>query len=155
MIYALSDEIFEGYGIHIRQPEMPFDDRGAYHGYRHNTHMDHFNGEKLTMGYLCIDRHEPVINEMERHPDCAEIFVAVEGSGIIPLCLPDDWGSLNESIRCFRIERGDAFLIRKGVWHKLPIPDGERIGFLMVLPERILGSIDKREVTPPIAVNRD
>jgi len=141
---------FDKYGIYVGCPPAPHDDGGPYHRYWHMANMSHFEGERLAMGYLSIDSHEPTVDELECHPGCAEIFVAIDGTGVIPVCHPDDWDSMG--IRYFRIEKGDAVLIRKGIWHKLPIPDGGCICFLMLVPERILGDITKRKVDPPVQI---
>ena len=150
MVYTPDNAEFDKFGVYFGYPQSPYDDRGPYHSYWHKINMDLFEGEQLVTGYLNIESHEPLVSELECHPECAEIFICVDGSGIIALCRPDDCDDM--AIRYFRLKKGDAVLIRKGVWHKLPVPDGSRIGFLMLVPERILGNIVKRNVDPPVPI---
>ena len=148
MVLTLKNENLEKYGIFIKKPEALCTDGGSYHSYWHKTNMEFFNDKKLTMGYLNIERHERVLRELECHPNFAEIFVTVNGSGVIALSQTGE----TDDIQFFRMEKGDALLIYPVVWHKLPVPDGDRIGFLMLVPEMILSDIVKREVNPVVTI---
>ena len=145
----LSEAGFAPFGVYLRRPVRTPDDGDPFHDYWHGTAASFFQGETLTTGYLEIRSHEPQVREMERHPTCAEVFVAVEGESVLAVADPEELAGAADkaqALRYFRLEPGDAVLIRRGVWHKLPVPAGERAGFLMLVPDRILQDMEKAAV---------
>lgn len=145
----LTSEAFSPYGAYLAKPAAAPADSGGFHQYWHRIAMEHFGGEPLTLGYLHIERHEPLVREMERHERFAELFITVQGSGILPVarrgCVPSA-----QNVEFFHLKEGDAVLLDPDTWHKLPVPDAESIGFLMVLPEDILQDNHKHQLRPSL-----
>ena len=147
MVENLTAEAFKKFGEYVQRPVAESSDGGAFHEYWHELHAEYFGDEALTTGCLSIiayDRKESVI---ERHLSCAEIFVTVKGQGVIAVADPSELeraANSKDAFHYFRLKEGDAVLLKQGVWHMLPVPDGGCVDFLMIVPKRILSDIDKK-----------
>lgn len=144
---------FQPYGTVLCRPETQPADSGPFHDYWHAWHMEEFAGERLVTGCLSIRSHEPLVREVERHIGCSEVFVVLKGSGILTVAHPDAYAeNPRAALRFFRLEAGDAVLIRRGIWHKLPVPVTDCIDFLMLVPERILSDVEKQSLAGDVRV---
>jgi len=148
-IKEIHDEGFAKYGKlfskRLGMADMP-DSYGATSSYWHNIQKDSLNTANITVGYLSVKKQPPVPGVMERHVKFGEIFVAISGEGVLPVCPAAD-APCEKDMEFYRVKPGDAFLIYGGVWHTPPIAHGcDEIDFIMIVPEDILGDIDKKQV---------
>ena len=147
-IKEIGDIGFAKYGkLFAKSPDIP-DSGGETSSYWHNIQKDSLKTKNITVGYLSISAqpsdHE--VEEMERHVRFGEIFMTVSGEGVLPVCGRSD-APCEKNVEFYRVRPGDAFLIYDGIWHIPPIARncGE-IDFVMIVPEDILGDIDKKQI---------
>jgi ureidoglycolate hydrolase len=150
-LLEMTRQSFAPFGELVGVPEGVADVQELFLSYWHGLYSDAFGGG-LATGFLQIRKQPMSFTQMERHLRFGEIFIPVRGSGVLPVIPADSLltdGSPDTSKTVFyAVQPGQAFLIKKGVWHFPPLPIGDTIDFFMVLPQDILSDIDKRPVPP-------
>lgn len=85
----------------------------------------------VVFGYMEAKRRELVIAKMERHVRTPEVLVVLEGDCCLAVA-PGDIRPDLEGLYAFRMSAGDCVLMKPGIWHCLPYPEGPTARFLVM-----------------------
>ena len=146
MIQNITAEAFAPYGKLFKAGEGDPASHDDISAYWHDVCGDMLGSDDIVTGFLTVRSQPMLADELERHQIFGEVFITVGGEGILAVAPAGD-SMDTESVELFRVRPGDAFLLKKGVWHKPPVPAKEEISFFMVLPKDILSDIDKRKIS--------
>ena len=129
----LSPESFAPYGRVIAglgEPTLARSDIDYWHDVADLTGL----GNDGIIGYLIAHRREFVLESIERHNHCAELFVPVDGITLFPVAPPSPGEGPDLSrLAVFILEPGQAVLLHTGTWHWAPFPVSERAAFVLAL----------------------
>lgn len=93
--------------------------------FRYWSDVTHYSIQGETEIGWCVVYRQPAmtVTGVERHVQTPEILIPVDAPFILPV-LTD--GDLDNKLEAFKVDIGEAIVIREGVWHGACLPLGKK-----------------------------
>ena len=101
--------------------------------------------EDATLSLFVVKKQRPFIcSTLERHTDCSEAVIPIEGPSIAVFTLSDKNGDLPDikSAKAFFLDGSRSINIKPGIWHWIPFTLSEKSSFIVILSKAATGGKD-------------
>lgn len=149
----LSRKSFAPYGRLLKKPSDSADICQEGLKYWHTLSKQGFSQQPV-WGFLELYQRDMLFQQMERHCQADEVFIATSGVSLMPFAIGGDLDDpkaapdLN-TLRVFRIPVGMGFIIQRGVWHTVSFPLDQQAQFLLSLDKATPDDdLDIRSIKP-------
>jgi ureidoglycolate hydrolase len=117
-VKPLSSEHFARFGrVAVRPDTEPLASDHTFAFWSDVTHLELHGGAEI--GYCTVFAQDAgVVDWMERHERTPELLIPIDAPIVLPVMTEQ------YEVTAFRIEIGQAAVIRKGVWHSACLPAG-------------------------------
>jgi ureidoglycolate lyase len=131
-----SAQSFAAYGTFVAASEgAPFEG-GSAAAYKEKVGVLDTGG-RTSVGVLNLKARESEFHELERHVATPELLVMVKGDVVFPVAPANQPESAPDAaaLEAFRVNQGEAVIMRPGVWHGLPFPLQAEATVLVIFKE--------------------
>lgn len=152
-IEAITEQTFAPYGVLLEKPSIAADISKPGLKYWHRISELGFSDEPV-WGYLEVYERDMQFEELERHCQADEVFIATGGPSIMPFATggePDNADARPDAdtVKAFYLPAGCGLTIRRGIWHTVPFPLEGKARFVLSLDSRTPEhDLDFRKVGP-------
>lgn len=123
-VRPISSKSFSRFGTFISATEGAPLEAGAVEAYKEKVAVLDVGGGRVSVGALNLKQRPLGFYKLERHTATPELLVAVKGDVALPVA-PANQPQLAPDIQeleVFRLNQGEAVMMKAGVWHGLPLP---------------------------------
>ena len=141
----LTSESFAKFGKVIEKKPYEGDVSAEYVGFWNNLRKIDFDVD-AAFGFMETRRQDIVIKELEKHMTSEDVFIPMQGVGVMPFAPakdvddPDELPDITE-MELFVIDGTKGLVIDKGVWHWTPYPITQRMSLAIGTSSTIMSDL--------------